>query len=78
MLWHWKVRIYNESGHYGVGQFSTVQKLEHIDLLQDFYYETTGCKMILEGMSAHKWAAVPPLEHVFHLLWSNKQCQPVP
>lgn len=72
MKWHWKVRIYHTSGHYGIGQFATERDLRAIDTIQDFYQTLTGMHMVLEGMSEHPYEGVKELQHVFDLIWRNK------
>lgn len=71
MNWHWKVRIHNASGHYGMAQFSTGRELRCVDEAQDFYFTLTGCKMLLEGMSEHPFENVPDLCEVFNILWKE-------
>lgn len=71
MKWHWKIRIYNNKGHYCIGQIATDCNLDLIDNIQDFYEGMTGCRMILEGMSEQPYDGVSELSHVFHCIWQD-------
>ena len=69
LKWYWKVRLYNTKGQYGHACVVTERVLGDIDLIQDFYKELTGCKMLLEGMSEAPFSCSYP-EVVFNLLWA--------
>lgn len=73
MKWHWKVRIYNTRGSYGIGQIALDRKLELIDSLhQDAYEAMTGCRMLLEGMSEQPYDGVCELSTAFAAIWMVK------
>jgi len=71
MHWHWKVRIYNSAGAYGIGQIAVARDLAAIDCIQDFYKALTGHKLLLEGMSEQEFAGVKPIREVFEILWTT-------
>jgi hypothetical protein len=69
MKWYWRVRIYNKEGDYRFAQIVTERDLKIVDLLQDFYFLLTGCKMLLEGMKEEEFKDIPTLKASFENLW---------
>lgn len=68
---YWKVRIYRPDGHYAHGQITTDHDLQEIDIRQDFYYQLTGGRMLLEGMQQIPYEDVPALPKAFRTLWTE-------
>lgn len=71
MHWYWKVRIYNTAGDYAIVQIATPSSLRHIDIIEDFYKELTGCKMLFEGMSQQPYDNMLPLKEGFDIIWKR-------
>lgn len=67
MNWYWKVRIYSPNGQYAFTQVKTNRDLREIDAIQDFYFELTGCKMLLEGMSEAPF----DIHNNFNIIWKQ-------
>ena len=63
------MRIYQPSGRWSIGQFSTGKGLIEVDTCQDFYTDLTGCKALLEGMSIREHQNVPYIQEAFRTLW---------
>jgi len=68
MKWYWKVRIYAPNGSYIITQIATNRTLDEINCIQDFYFELTGCKMLLEGMSETDSVELISINEAFHRL----------
>lgn len=71
MNWYWKVRVYNTNGFYGTSQIKTGRNLEEINVIQDFYKELTGCKMLLEGMSEIPYENISYTKDIFQMIWKT-------
>lgn len=71
MHWYWKVRIYNLDGNYCHAVVRTERNTQHIDTIQDFYFDMTGCKMLLEGMSEslELFAGIANIHDAFKIMW---------
>jgi hypothetical protein len=69
MKWYWKVRLYRPNGGYWYAQVITGENLEEINIIQDFYNDLTGCRMLLEGMSKNSHEDIPSLEKAFYALY---------
>lgn len=71
MKWWWHVRIYNKAGNYWHGQLCTGRDLKEIDAIQDFYFDLTGCKMLIEGMRNIEFEDITPIQDSFAGLWGR-------
>lgn len=70
MNWYWKVRIYRRDSQYYICQIKTARTLIEIDIIQDFYEEATGCKMLLEGMSEEPFKHIYTISEAFRACWN--------
>jgi hypothetical protein len=71
--WFWKVRLSHPNGQYWYAQVETERVLSDIGVIQDFYEQLTGCKMILEGMKERPFEEYDPLAHAFASLYGVKK-----
>lgn len=72
MLWYWRARMYRPNGDYYTCQIPTAQNLNDIKIIQAFYTSTTGCQLLLEGMTSEPTHNIAnPLE-AFTNLWKGR------
>lgn len=69
MNWYWKVRLYGKNGMYAFAQIKTDSELRDIDVCQDFYFQLTGHKMLIEGMSKEEYPSTQSIKEAFEAVW---------
>jgi hypothetical protein len=70
MKWYWKVRLYHPTHRYVTTWIGTDRVLNDIGVIQDFYLNLTGCKMLLLGMQEEKpLGPGASLNEMFKTLW---------
>jgi len=68
MKWYWKVRLCNPRGDYAHCEIVTDRNLIEIDVIQDFYRQLTGRRMILGGFQEQSYGLPTPegaFKHLF-------------